>query len=497
MFFFLGFLIPIILFFFESYPRFLNRYFGVDVWTRLTEIDHVRKNHHKIPKKIKKGFIIDGNFDYPPLFPLLLSFIPKKKLENIQGFVAPFFDSLHCFVIFIIAYQLTNRLDIALISQLIYLLTPLVVLENSYLTPRSFGYLNLTLALYPLLLYTSSPNILYLLIGFTFSVLIFLTHRFATQSFLFAILFFSVAEKTFFYLGIFLLTFLCAVLLTKGYYLKVLKGHLYNIYFWVKNYHHRFSKQIKGKAKTRTDIISKMYYILGTFSPITLIGTNIWLLSAFLFVFMRFYNIDILQIQNPMFFKMSLWVIFFYSFAVIVLSFKQLIPIGEGQRYVEMATAPIAILSSVVLFSFLDSPYRIVALLIFIGFLIINLCLIIFIQKKGIIDDKNRTLTTTMQEAFVFINKLPGTPRIICLPHQNTTMTVYHTKADVLVNADNPGLMQIQDVYPVLKKPISELKKEYKLGYILLRESFVKLKELKLKNAKVVFKSGDILLIKL
>ena len=493
-----GIVIPIILFLFESYPRFFNQYFGVDVWTRLAEIDHVRKNHHRVPKKIKKGFIIEGYFDYPPLFPLILSFIPKRTLEKTQGFIAPFFDSIHCLVIFLIAYQLTNRIDIALVSQLIYLFTPLVILENSYLTPRSFGYLNFTLALYPLLLYMASPKIIYLIVGVIFSVLIFLTHRFATQSFLLAVIFFSLIEKTFFYTAIFLFAGLCATILTKGYYLKVLKGHWYNIFFWIKNYKYRFANQIKGNAaKTPRDIIGKMYYILGTFSPITLIGTNIWLLSAFLFILMRAYNIDILQIQNPMFYKMSLWVVFFYLFAVIVLSFKKLIPIGEGQRYVEMATAPIAILSSIALFSFLNTEYRGPSLFIFGAFIVINLSLILFIQKKGIIDDTNRTLTDNMKHAFKFINKLPGTPRIMCIPHQITTMTVYNTRADVLVNADNPGLMKLTDFYPVLKMPVVELARKYNLDYLLLRETFAKTEDLKIKKPNIIYRSGDILILKL
>ena len=76
-------------------------------------------------------------------------------------------------------------------------------------------------------------------------------------------------------------------------------------------------------------------------------------------------------------------------------------------------------------------------------------------------------------------------------------MTVYNTKADVFVNADNEGLMKIQDVYPILKKSVEKLKKEYNLNYLLYRESFVPLKELKIKKPKIVYRSGDVLLIKL
>ena len=124
-----------------------------------------------------------------------------------------------------------------------------------------------------------------------------------------------------------------------------------------------------------------------------------------------------------------------------------------------------------------------------------NLSVILFFQIKGIITDKNRSLTRDLRSAYKFVNKLKGTPRIICIPHQITTMTVYNTKADVLVNADNPGLMQIQEVYPVLKKSIKYLQKKYSLDYLLLRESFATTSELKVSSNKVVFKSGDVLVV--
>src|SRR5476651_608499 len=130
----LALIVPTMSFFLQSYPRFFNKYFGVDVWTRFLEADLVRKNKHRIPGKIDKGFIIHGNFDYPPLFPWLLSFIPKKTLEKLQGFVSPFFDAIQCLAIFFIAYQLTNNLYLSILAQAIYMSIPIIALENSYLT---------------------------------------------------------------------------------------------------------------------------------------------------------------------------------------------------------------------------------------------------------------------------------------------------------------------------------------------------------------------------
>ncbi len=489
-------IIPFISILLQSYPRFFNKYFGVDVWTRLLEIEHVRKSHHRIPGKIKKGFIIEGYFDYPIIFPWLFSFFPKKTLLNIQGLVSPFFDALQNIVVFFITFSLTGSLPNALLAQAMYALIPIIPIENSYLTPRSLGYLNFTLAFYPILLYHQGHNIIFLIITLFSTCALFLTHRFALQSLIFISIFFSIVDHSFIYLLNLLLGFLIVLILTKGFYLRVAKGHLYNIYFWVVNYKFRFAHQIYGlKSAKRMDWVGRIYSLLSLLSPIFLFAVNIWAFSAIIYLVLYLQKIPDFPI-NVIYFKMSLWVIFFYIFGSIVLKIKRLIPIGEGQRYMEMASVPSVVLSSVIFFYFFNK-FGIITIAVLIFLMLSNLLFVLLVQIKGIIGDKNRSLTYDLKKTYKFINSLKGTPRIICIPHQITTMTVYNTKADVLVNADNPGLMQIQDVYPILKKPISILQKKYSLGYLLLRESFVKLEDLHLKNPKIVFKSGDVLLIKL
>lgn len=489
-------IIPLASLLLQFYPRIFNRYFGVDVWTRLLEIQHVKLNNHRIPGKITKGFIIDGSFDYPIIFPWIFSFFSKKFILNIQGLVSPFFDSLQNILVFYITFSLTNNLWAALLSQAMYSLIPIIPIENSYLTPRSMGYLNFTLAFYPIFLYHINHNQFLLPVALFFTTTLFLTHRFALQSLVLISLFFSFIDGSLLYLFNLILGFLIAVTLTKGFYFRVAKGHFYNIYFWVINYKYRFAHQIyRLKSKKRADWVGKIYSLLSLFSPIFLFAINIWAFSGviyFLLYFQKSANFPV----NLVFFKMSLWILFFYIFGSIVLRIKRLIPIGEGQRYMEMASVPSVVLSSVLFFYFIRI-YGQIVILILIVLLLGNFSVILFFQIKGIITDKNRSLTSDLKKAYGFINSLKGTPRIICIPHQITTMTVYNTKADVLVNADNPGLMRIQEVYPILKKPLSYLKEKYSLDYLLLRESFAKLDDLKIKEPNIVFRSGNILLIRL
>jgi len=493
---FVAIIIPALSYLLQTYPRFFNRYFGVDVWTRLLEIDHVKNSGHKIPGRIKKGFIINGEFDYPIIFPWIFSFFPKKNLLKFQGFVSPLFDALQNVLVFFIAFSLTYSFAISLVSQIVYSLIPMIPVENSYLTPRSLGYLMFTLAFYPLLLFHTSSLPIYLSLSIFFATLLFLTHRFALQSFIFICIFFTVITGSIVFILVPVLGLILAVLLTKGYYLRVARGHLYNVYFWTKNYKYRFSHQIHGlTARKKLDWVGTIYFLLSEFSPIFLVITDVWVISAFVY-FYYFLTGNYLEMQNSIFHLMSLWVIFFYILGAIILKVKILIPIGEGQRYLEMATVPVSILSSVLLFHF----YSLYGAIAIVGFTILalgNLGMILFIQIKGIIKDKNRSLTTELVDLFKFINKLPGTPRVMCIPHQITTMSVYHTKAEILVNADNRGLMEIMQFYPVLKVTIEELKSKYKLDYLILKESFAKLDELKLKKVKIVYNSNGMLLIKL
>lgn len=458
----------------------------------------MRKNAHKIPEEITKGFIINGYFDYPPIFPWILSFFSKKMLEEIQGFIAPFFDSLNCIVVFSIAYLITSRIEIALLSQLVYMLTPLIALENSYLTPRSFGYLNYTLAVFPLLFYSETHNQVSLYISFVFGTLIFLTHRFAMQSYLFSILFLTVYDKSIFYLSLYITCGITAVVFTKGYYLRVLNGHLHNIYFWILNYKFRFAHQIRGNQNitlTHKDFISFVYYVLEKFSPIGLL-VSCFSISGPIVIVLSTYGLHI-PLQTPsLIIKISYLSVFFYILSVAVLSIKKLIPIGEGQRYLEMTASMSSVIFSFFVFTlYKQSPYTVTAILIAI--FISNLGIIVFTQNKAVLKDKNRSLTEDLYKIYNKINSIKGIPRILCIPHQITTMTLYHTKADVLVNADNPGLMEITDIYPIFKTNLVKLIKKHNLTHLILRQSFANTHEMKVEKYKIVTRSGDILLIDL
>lgn len=478
-------------FIFESYPRFLNRYCGVDIWTHLL---YLREYHRQkgIPKNITNGFIVSGRYDYPPLFILILSRFPIRLVERYEFIFSPFFDSIHLLLIFFISFQLTNSIFIALITQTLYALTPIVIIENSSATPRSLGYTLFTIAFMSLFIFTQKGEMTYLIIAIIAGSFIFLSHRFTTQGLLFFLLFFSIIDRNVTYAGVFLLSFFLALLFSKGFYLRVLQGHIGNLKFWYKNIKYRFAHQIKGNYKEHKtqDFVFSIYNQFLKFPPFVLAVTNPWTLPVF-YVFFFFIPSD------PLMQKMVWWVVFSYIMALLTTWVPQLRFLGEGQRYLELSAFPTAFLSAWFLNYWLATAYFLVATL---GYIFVGVCAlitIVVIQKKAIIKDKLRTLTPSLQKMYAHLRSLKQKPRLLCIPHQITTNTIYHTGCSVLVNADYTNIEKISDIYPFLKKPIKQIMLEYGLNAVLLNEDYATIQDLGLQKYQMLKRFNNYVLLRL
>lgn len=480
---------PIFSFIFEIYPRILNRKFGVDIWTHLLYLKEYHKQK-KIPGKIENGFLVPGVYDYPPVFIFIFSKFPFKLVEKYEFIFSPFFDSLLVVLIFFISFYLTGNILLSLVTQIIYSLTPIIVLENSSATPRSLGYSLFTILFISLFLFVQNSEPVFLLIAIISGALIFLSHRFTTQGFLFFSIFFSILDKNPIYLLVFVSSFFLAVVFSKGFYLKVLRGHWGNLVFWNKNAKYRFFHQIKGSYKEHKtkDFIFKLYNQFLDFPPFVLAITNPWTLPVF-YIFFLALPFD------SLFLRMLSWVMLSYVLALSTTWIPKLRFLGEGQRYLELSAFPTAFLSSKLLFEFLKTELGILFIFVYVLFGLGSLITILVIQRKGIIKDKLRTITPSMGNMFSYLKHLHEKPRLLCIPHQITTNTIYHTGCPVFVNASYEGINKISEVYPYIVRPIKEIMDRYNLDMILLNEEYAKVADLEI-EFKIVKKIKNFLLIK-
>lgn len=490
MIFLLSFIIPVLAFIFESYPRFLNRKFGVDIWTHLLYL----KEYHRqkgIPKRIENGFLVPGTYDYPPTFIFILSKFPFKLVEKYEFLFSPFFDATHIILIFFITYLITQNIAIAFLTQTLYVLTPIIVLENSSATPRSLGYTLFSILFISLFLFIENGNPTLLVIAIVAGTLVFLSHRFTTQGFLFFVLFFTVLEQSPLYIVVFLVSFIFAVIVSGGFYLKVLRGHIGNLIFWYKNINFRFAHQVKGNYRSHKtqDFIFKLYNQFLKFPPFVLIITNPWTVPVFYLFLFAFPAQPILQ-------KFVWWVIVSYVLSIATIWLPRLRFLGEGQRYLELSAFPAAMLSAKLFVDMLQTELPQLAVLYYAIIGVLAFITTVVIQKKGIIKDSLRTVTPSLNKMFAYLRTVRPKPKLLCIPHQITTSTIYHTGCPVFVNADYTNIEKISEVYPYLTKPVRLLMDRYNLDMILLNEEYARVTDLKLAKYEIINKVDNFLLIK-
>lgn len=490
---------PIFSFILQVWPRFFNRYFGIDTWRHLMFADYVRK-HKKLPKQITDRYLVTGPFNYPPGIILFLSLFPKKFTDDYQFIFSPFFDFVNNYIVFIASLYLTQDITAAIFAQIIAALVPIIVIEASNLSTRIFSNVLYIFSFFPLLLYTYTNSILYLFIAGILLYALFLSHKLAIQSYLFTAIGFTIFEKNPFYILFFLTIFAFTYIFGGRIYRIVLRDHLLILDYWRRNIDLRFAHQFRGipKKKQTMDFVQRMYMLSLKNPYVYIFGNNPWL-AVFLGILLydMFLGLPISSTINPvMLNKLIIWILIGLISSLVILALKPLRFLGEGQRYIEYCVFPLAI----VLGSYASSAlivYGVTFLLIFFIGVLIVITTIIFIQKKTILQDTSRTITKGLWGIISYLNETDRkNVRIAVFPFQMGDAMMYFLRGKVLTSDSVVGLIKFKDIFPIIKKPLIEIIKRYRLNYILFQKDYVTLKELRLKNYVIVKDAGGFILLR-
>jgi hypothetical protein len=120
-----------------------------------------------------------------------------------------------------------------------------------------------------------------------------------------------------------------------------------------------------------------------------------------------------------------------------------------------------------------------------------------YIQQKVIIHDKERSITESLWKIFDYINHIDDEVRMMCIPQLMSTSVMYFTKAKVLCTDNSLAhITDLADVLPVIKKPLKEIFKKYRINYLLVNEHYVSIEELNLELKQTVKKEKFFHLLK-
>jgi len=154
-----------------------NIWLGKDSFYHLIVARYVRKEK-KLPETID-AFVFKEDYNYPPLLHIILSLFNEKYDQKLQ-FITPIFDIVTGLIIFGCFYYLFNY-SVALLSFIIYILTPITLDNSISLSPRGIANTFFVGSLLSLLLYLTSYNLIFLLLAIVLASLVYITHRLTTK----------------------------------------------------------------------------------------------------------------------------------------------------------------------------------------------------------------------------------------------------------------------------------------------------------------------------
>lgn len=496
---------PILGYLIQIRPRIINRYFGVDAWRNLSISDYIRENK-RLPQYLPK-YMLKGPFDYPPLLNIILSVLPKKFLEDNQGFISPVFDAANNYLIFIVTYLLTGNLFISIFSQLVYIATPMAAVENASLTARSLGSLLFTLAFSSMIVFGLGHWLPVLMLALFFTTLLFFSQKMAIQALFFLSLLFSIAERDFIYLLIFIFSLIAAAFFSRGFSLRILAGQISVLRYFRKIIKSRYAHQLRGVVNVpkNADFIERIKALIRRQPLFALTASCPFITISFLIsLWVLLFPDNTLLINYPqlsvIFRKFSLWVSLLYCLGIVTAQLRPFQFLGEGMKYLMYAGLPASFIISTAVFEFAVKRGSVAFLACAVLVMLISLLQIFFIQNKAIVNDSARTITPALRKIMDFLQIQPQEVRLATIPFSLSDAVAYFTKSNVL-SSDSAYVLgnnaDYLDFYPVLRKPLEQILNRHNINYLLIDKNYVNIEELKLSAIDIAIEQDHLCLIKI
>lgn len=441
---------------------------GVDHWFWKVYIETYRKE--RVFPPVLPRYILDQHQWYPPLFPLLMAKLPKLFFDRWSHLIVVSIDLLRmCLLLFVVYWQSNGNLFALALAGLLYATIPIQISYNIQLNPRVFGALFLDAILMLLLWFYSYHGPLWIwAVVLLLAGLILLTHKMTTQLFWFIAIGWSVIYGDWRLLMLVPGSMVMAMLLSKGFYWKVLIAHWDIVSFWNKNW-----KWIGADPVRESPIYGDGKYerpeklhgpgIKGFFRKwFRLFGFNPAAWIACLLVYERLF------VQSPLLIYPTyilVWLLLTSIFALSTTFISKLKCLGAGYLYVYnmslISCLLIALTYQYTRAPELSSAFAIIALASNIGG--------VLIFYRTFIRSNRWRIDETFEKTLERLDSLP-VGVVMCLPQSWHEPVAYKTGHPVLYGAHGYGFKLLEPTFPRLLLPIKEIVKQYKVRYLLTSE---------------------------
>lgn len=446
---------------------------GVDHWFWKAYIEEHREKR-QFPPSLPQ-FLLDSHQWYPPVFPMLMERIPKSLFDKNSHFMAIAIDLLRLALLMVAAYLLGGQVNSLIGAGMVYALTPVLISYNVQLNPRGLGalFLDIIVLLLVWLLWHEGMFWGWILVGLV-SGLLLLTHKMSTQLFWFLSIVSGLWLQDWRLLMLVPVSIVSALILSKGFYLNVLKAHWDIVSFWNRNWpwltvHPVRESPVYATPENKTTTKFFKPGLAGLMHRLQyLVGLNPWGWVVFI-ASLWMYGGDPMHTNLT---NEDGWMVQWLGLILLFTLMTTFIPfmrcLGQGYLYNYNAAFPAGLLVAMIwggLKHDIVVEYLLYGTVLFcilgIGFYLWKL--------KG---SKTLKVDSDMNDALSYLKSLPN-GAVMCFPLHWSDVAAYKTQKPVLWGAHGYGFKLVEAVWPRILKPISEIVKQHQIRYLLTYEGYL------------------------
>lgn len=443
---------------------------GVDHWFWKAYIEKFRASREFPP--VLPQFLLDEKQWYPPLFPLLVSQLPNRVFDRFSHLLAIVIDLFRMVLLLLVVWLFSGRFPSVIAAAVIYATTPILVTYNVQLNPRGLGALFLdgvAVLLVWVLWHDGTPWIWVVIV--VLSALILLMHKMTTQLFWFLAVSVGVMTHDWRIVALVPLSIVSAIVMSRGFYWKVLRAHWDIVTFWARNWrwlgaHPVLESPLYGDPDYETPTkffrsglrghIRRLLYVIG-FNP--------WAWAA-IAVFVPMHSDMNAMSREDMW--VALWVGLILGFVLLTTYVPFLRCLGSGYLYLYNSAFPTALFIGM---TWGGSRHDWTVNVILAGTLAtcaIGLAFYLHTLYRSrtlkVDENLNRALEQLRAES-------DGV--VMCLPQHWHDVVAYRTGKPVLFGAHGYGFRHIEAIFPRFLRPVAHVISEFNVRYLITFKGYL------------------------
>ena len=232
-------------------------FYGIDTYWHLAVGRRIREAKYRIPSG-SGLYSIEGKMDYPPLFLYFLALFPERWDRRLAHFLSPILDGLFASLLTVAIYLLSGSLLGSLVGTSVFVLSPLLWREATYLSVRSFATFVFGLTFLVLIASGGKFDFLSGIAVILCFAAVLLTHRMTTQALLLLVAIYILYTREWQALLLLALAYAVALLVARQYFLKVVAGHIHHLRYFRKYAAPRLSPGFMTSSRARGRVFLTM-----------------------------------------------------------------------------------------------------------------------------------------------------------------------------------------------------------------------------------------------